>query len=121
MTKTRAEIAAKNLFEAATVALVCHVNPDGDTVGAALALKAVLEKLSKTAEVFCDDFPYEKLSILQNFEKISCETFEGNSTKQVENREEKENRKNLKKVLDKRRYAWYYIGAVCERHKRESE
>ena len=71
MTKTRAEIAAKNLFEAATVALVCHVNPDGDTVGAALALKAVLEKLSKTAEVFCDDFPYEKLSILQNFEKIN--------------------------------------------------
>ena len=37
------------------------------------------------------------------------------------NRGEKENRKNLKKVLDKRRYAWYYIGAVCERHKRESE
>ena len=28
--------------------------------------------------------------------------------------------KEKKKVLDKRRYAWYYIGAVCERHKRES-
>lgn len=43
-------------FEAATVALVCHVNPDGDTVGAALALKAVLEKLSKTAEIFATIF-----------------------------------------------------------------
>jgi hypothetical protein len=62
----------------------------------------------------------DTIGILQNLEKISCGSFGGNSTKQVENRGEKENRKNLKKVLDKRRYAWYYIGAVCERHKRES-
>ena len=75
------------------------------------------ECLNLSYKIFLQD----TIGILQNLEKISCETFGGNSTKQVENRGEKENRKNLKKVLDKRRYAWYYIGAVCERHKRESE
>lgn len=71
MTTAKTEIAAKFLMDASSVALVCHVNPDGDAIGTALALKAVLEKLSKTAEVFCDDFSYKKLEFLQNFDKIN--------------------------------------------------
>jgi phosphoesterase RecJ-like protein len=38
-----------------SVALFCHVRPDGDTLGSALALKMALEKLGIVAEVFCDD------------------------------------------------------------------
>ena len=40
---------------ARSVALVSHVNPDGDTVGSALALKLGLEKLGKTVVPFCRD------------------------------------------------------------------
>lgn len=41
--------------DAQTIALVSHVNPDGDTVGSALALKLGLEKMGKTVVPFCRD------------------------------------------------------------------
>ena len=37
------------------VALFCHVRPDGDCLGSALALKLALKILGIKAEVFCDD------------------------------------------------------------------
>ena len=37
------------------VALFCHVRPDGDTLGSALALKLALTSLGIGAEVVCDD------------------------------------------------------------------
>ncbi len=37
------------------IALFCHVRPDGDTFGSALALKLILQKLGIEAEVLCDD------------------------------------------------------------------
>lgn len=38
-----------------SVALFCHVRPDGDCLGSALALKKALIHLGIEAEVFCDD------------------------------------------------------------------
>lgn len=38
-----------------SVALICHVRPDGDTLGSALALKLALNQLGVTADVYCDD------------------------------------------------------------------
>lgn len=38
-----------------SIALVSHVNPDGDAIGSALALKLGLEKLGKTVVPFCQD------------------------------------------------------------------
>ncbi|MFA6636546.1 MAG: bifunctional oligoribonuclease/PAP phosphatase NrnA [Candidatus Omnitrophota bacterium] len=40
--------AVKAVQEAATIAISCHVNPDGDTVGSMLALGLGLEKFGKT-------------------------------------------------------------------------
>ena len=37
------------------VALICHIRPDGDSLGAALALKLALQYLGIKAEVFCED------------------------------------------------------------------
>ena len=37
------------------VALICHVRPDGDTLGSALALSLALNNLGIEAEVVCDD------------------------------------------------------------------
>lgn len=52
------------LNKAKTVALICHANPDGDTICSAIALAVALKKLGKTAEVFCDDNLPSKLSFL---------------------------------------------------------
>ena len=38
-----------------SVALFCHVRPDGDTLGSALAFSLCLNNLGIKAEVFCDD------------------------------------------------------------------
>lgn len=40
---------------AKTIALVCHVLPDGDTVGSALALRQGLMQLGRSVSVFCQD------------------------------------------------------------------
>jgi phosphoesterase RecJ-like protein len=41
--------------EAARVTTICHENPDADTLGAAIALTVVAERLGKTAEVVSGD------------------------------------------------------------------
>ena len=43
-------------------AIVCHTRPDGDAVGSARALKYALDKVGKTATVFCDDDIPEKFA-----------------------------------------------------------
>lgn len=48
------ELAAKLKGET-KVALICHIRPDGDTLGSALALKLALNSLGIGAEVVCDD------------------------------------------------------------------
>ena len=37
------------------VALICHIRPDGDTLGSALALSFALNNLGIVSDVFCDD------------------------------------------------------------------
>lgn len=38
-----------------SVAIFCHIRPDGDTIGSAVALKLGLEKLGIFSKVFCSD------------------------------------------------------------------
>lgn len=46
----------KNLFESVkTIAIFLHVNPDGDAIGSALALKYALESLDKKVDVYSQD------------------------------------------------------------------
>ncbi len=40
---------------AKTIAMVCHVSPDGDTVGSALALRLGLLEMGKDVTLFCQD------------------------------------------------------------------
>lgn len=43
------------LEEKGSILLVCHENPDGDTLGSALAIYLFLKKLNKEIYVFCKD------------------------------------------------------------------
>src|SRR5262249_30839197 len=43
--------AAELLAAATTIAVICHVHPDADTIGAGLAMATVLDKCDKQVEV----------------------------------------------------------------------
>ena len=50
--------------------ILTHVSPDGDTLGAALALQLLLEKLGKTSEVICDERVPHIYGFLPNTERV---------------------------------------------------
>ncbi len=72
--KTYEEI-ANNLANERSVAVMCHVRPDGDAVGSAVALSLALNRLGIKSGVFCaDDIP-AKFSFLPLAKIINKEFF----------------------------------------------
>ena len=61
---------ARILAGAETVAICSHVNPDGDTIGSALAMRLILEYLGKKADCFCQDKVPENLRFLPGVNSI---------------------------------------------------
>ena len=53
------------------IALVCHVSPDGDTLGSALSLWRALLSLGKKTQVFCASSIPEMYSFLPGIEQVS--------------------------------------------------
>lgn len=54
--------AVKAIQKARTIAVVCHINPDGDTIGSMLSLSRGLKKLGKrTVEISYDGIPPQYL------------------------------------------------------------
>ena len=52
---------------AKTIAVCSHVNPDGDTVGCALAMRLALQHLGKDVTVFCQDKAPDIMNMLPGF------------------------------------------------------
>ncbi len=42
------------MLNASSLAIISHINPDGDTLGSSLALYNALKNLNKNVQVFCD-------------------------------------------------------------------
>ena len=61
---------ARALSEAKTVCICSHVNPDGDTIGSALAMRLVLKYLGKHVRVFCQDKIPDNLMFLPGAREI---------------------------------------------------
>ncbi len=53
--------------------IIPHRNPDGDTIGSALALYNVFVKMGKAAEVICLDPPAEVFNFMLHIEQIKTE------------------------------------------------
>ncbi len=64
------EAVARVIREAGSVAVCCHINPDGDTVGSALAMRLALLKMGKKAAVFCDGKVPDNLMFLPGADEI---------------------------------------------------
>jgi len=56
--------------KAKRLALIAHVSPDGDTVGATLALRLAFLSLGKAVDVICDGTPDRTLSYLPGIESF---------------------------------------------------
>jgi len=65
---------AQVLQEAKSVVLACHLNPDGDTLGCALALQSVLEGLGKRVVTLSSDGVPEIYRFLPGSEKVLTST-----------------------------------------------
>lgn len=53
-----------------SIAIFCHISPDGDTLGTGLALYFAIKNLNKAVRIFCDDSIPQKLSCLAGAESI---------------------------------------------------
>ena len=55
---------------ARSIAIVCHISPDGDAIGSALALRLGLLELGKEVKLYCQDKIPELLSFLPGAEEF---------------------------------------------------
>ncbi len=62
-----------------SVAIFCHIRPDGDTIGSAVALKLGLDKLGINAQVFCSDEIPTRFFFLPQLKSVKKE-FSGDFT-----------------------------------------
>jgi phosphoesterase RecJ-like protein len=58
------------LLRADRVTAICHENPDGDTLGAAIAITIAAERLGKESEVVSGDPPPPFLAVLPRIEQV---------------------------------------------------
>jgi phosphoesterase RecJ-like protein len=58
------------LLRAERVTAICHENPDGDTLGAAIAIAIAAERLGKQSEVVSGDPPPLFLAVLPRIEQV---------------------------------------------------
>ncbi len=56
---------ASRLLEVDKVLIICHKNPDGDTLGSGAALHWALKSLGKAAAVFCADPIHERYNYME--------------------------------------------------------
>lgn len=61
----------KVLENAQDIALVCHISPDVDTLGAAVGLKHVLESRGKTVSVYCQDEVPARFLFLEGMDAVT--------------------------------------------------
>ena len=64
------ESVARMIREAQSVAICSHVNPDGDTLGCAAAMRLALTGLGKDVSLFCDGKVPDQLAFLPGIETM---------------------------------------------------
>ncbi len=62
-----------HLKTATKLALVSHPNPDGDTLGAAMAFAEYLQSMGKEVKIFCATPASEKFGFLKNIHLVNCD------------------------------------------------
>ena len=66
------ETIARCIREAETIAVVSHVNPDGDTLGSAAAMRLILQAMGKEVTLFCDGKVPDMLYFMPGHDLFTC-------------------------------------------------
>ena len=74
--KRNPEAVGQCIREAETIALVSHINPDGDTLGSAAAMYLALRGMGKKVSLFCDGKVPDQMSFLPAGNLFRKPTFE---------------------------------------------
>lgn len=69
-TNRNCEAIAVMIRAAQTVAVCSHINPDGDTLGCAAAMRLALIRLGKDVSIFCDGKVPDQLSFLPGIQEM---------------------------------------------------
>lgn len=69
---------AQMIQEARTIAVCSHINPDGDTLGCAAAIRLAMLKLGKEVSIFCDGKVPDQLSYLPGIKEMRIPDAEEN-------------------------------------------
>ena len=64
------EAIARMIREADTIAVCSHVNPDGDTLGCAAAMRLAMNRLGKKVSLFCDGKVPDQMRFLPGIEEM---------------------------------------------------
>lgn len=73
MTNSSLAQICEQLNSAGNIAIFCHTRPDGDALGAGLALLMVLRQAGKNAVMCCEDKPSEKFTFLPEMAYVNSE------------------------------------------------
>ena len=68
--KNNREAVARLIRDAETIAVCSHINPDGDTLGCAAAMRLALMKIGKSVSLFCEDKVPDQLSFLPGIKEM---------------------------------------------------
>ena len=71
------EAVTRLIREARTIAVCSHINPDGDTLGCAAAMRLALLKLGKNVSLFCDGKVPDQLAFLPGIDQMHTPSDEG--------------------------------------------
>jgi bifunctional oligoribonuclease and PAP phosphatase NrnA len=71
--RTAFQSVAKALMGARRIASLCHENPDADTLGAAIAIALIAERLGKEYEIIAPQRPAAMYAFLPRFDEIVLE------------------------------------------------
>lgn len=76
MNYNQSEEILKKIEESQKILLNCHRNPDPDSIGSAIALKTVLEKMGKEVDIICPTELDKSVKFLSGYEDIKRVDFE---------------------------------------------
>ena len=72
--KRNPEAIAQLIFESETIALCSHINPDGDTLGCAAAMRIALVRMGKKVSMFCDGKVPDQMKYLPGIGEMHAPT-----------------------------------------------
>lgn len=58
------------ILDSDSVAIITHVNPDGDAIGSSIALMHALDAVGKSVDIYCQDDPPKVYDFLKGFGRV---------------------------------------------------